>query len=326
MTRVHAIRMHRAGAPDVLTWESIELAPPGPGEVRIRHTAIGLNFIDTYHRTGLYPVPLPAVLGSEAAGVVEALGEGVTGFSVGDRIAYGTGPLGAYAEARNIPASVLVKLPANIDDRLAAASMLKGMTAHYLLDIGRVKETHPTILVHAAAGGVGLFLCRWAKHLGATVIGSVGSDEKAKLARANGADHVILSEKEDIGQRVREITNDAKVDVVYDSVGKTTFTASLASLKPRGMMVSFGQSSGAVPPFEPRILAANGSLFFTRPVLGDYVRERHELDARAKDLFTALENGVLDVTIGQTYPLAEAERAHRDLEARKTTGSTVLLP
>jgi NADPH2:quinone reductase len=326
MTRTHAIRIHEHGGPDVLRWESLELPPPGAGEVRLRHTAIGLNFLDTYYRSGLYPVSLPAVLGSEATGVVEEIGEGVTGFVVGERVGYATGPLGAYAEARNALASVLVKIPSGIDDELAAASLLKGMTAHYLLDIGRVKETRPTILVHAAAGGVGLLLCRWSKHVGATVIGTVGSEEKAQLARENGADHVILYKAEDITRRVHEITNGRKVDVVYDSVGKDTFHHSLASLRPRGMMVSFGQSSGSVPPFDPRVLATSGSLFFTRPVLGDYVRKRDELETRARDLFAALSDGILDVVVGQTYPLRDAARAHRDLEARNTIGSTVFVP
>ncbi len=323
---MNAIRIHATGTPDVLRWESIELPPPAAGEVRIRHTAIGLNFIDTYYRTGLYATPLPAVLGSEAAGVVEALGDGVFDLQVGDRVGYATGPIGSYSEARNIPASFLVRIPDGVRDEIAAASLLKGMTAHYLLDIGRVREERPTVLVHAAAGGVGVFLCRWAKHLGATVIGTVGSAEKAKLARENGADHVILYREEDVARRVAELTGGAKVDVVYDSVGKDTFQASLASLRARGMMVSFGQSSGSVPAFEPRVLATHGSLFFTRPVLGDYVRRREELDRRARDLFEALAGGVLEVVIGQTYPLRDAARAHRDLEARSTVGATVLIP
>ena len=325
MTTVHAIRIHETGGPDALRWEPIDLPEPGPGEVRVRHSAVGLNFIDVYRRTGLYAVSLPVTLGSEAAGVVEALGAGVTGFAAGDRVAYATGPLGAYAEARNLDASVLVKVPSGIDDALAAASLLKGMTAHYLVEIGRLKECRQTILVHAAAGGVGLLLCQWSKHLGATVIGAVGSEQKAKLARENGCDEVILYGREDVPTRVGEITKGRMVDVVYDSVGKDTFDASLASLRPRGIMVSFGQSSGAVPPFEPRLLA-NGSLFFTRPVLGDYVRTREELEARAGDLFAALKDGILKALVGQTYPLREAARAHRDLEGRKTIGSTVLLP
>jgi len=326
MSQIHAIRMHETGGPDVLRWEPIDLPPPGPGEVRVRHEAVGLNFIDTYHRTGLYPVPLPAVLGSEAAGIVEAVGEGVTELAPGDRVAYATAPIGAYAEARNIPAAVLVKVPQGIDAQVAAATMLKGLTAHYLLDIGRVREDRPTILVHAAAGGVGLLLCQWAKHFGATVIGTAGSDEKAKLAREHGCDHVILYRRENVRQRIHELTEGQKVDVVYDSVGKDTFHDSIASLRPRGMMVSFGQSSGAVPPFEPRILAAGGSLFFTRPTLHDYARKREELVTRARDLFGAIADGTLTIRVAQTYPLREAARAHADLEGRKTTGSTVLVP
>ncbi|HVH41674.1 MAG TPA: quinone oxidoreductase [Labilithrix sp.] len=326
MTRSSAIRMHETGGPEVLRWEPVELPQPGPGEARLRHTAIGLNFIDTYHRTGLYRTPLPAVLGSEAAGVVEAVGEGVDNVAVGDRVAYGTGPLGAYAEARNVPASVLVKLAPDVDDRIAAATMLKGMTAHYLLEIGRLREKRQVILVHAAAGGVGLLLCQWAKHLGATVIGAVGSEEKAELARANGCDHVVITGAVDLPARVGELTGGAKVDVVYDSVGKDTFADSLHSLRPRGLLVSFGQSSGAVPPFDPRVLATNGSLFFTRPTLGDYVQKPAELVGRAQDLFDAIRTGILKVRVAQTYPLREAMQAHRDLEARKTTGSTVLLP
>ena len=322
----HAIRVHEVGGPEVLQWESIELPPPGPGEVRVRHTAIGLNFIDTYYRSGLYPMPLPATLGSEAAGVVEAIGESVQGFAPGDRVAYGTGPMGSYAEARNLVATVLVKLPGSIDDRTAAATMLKGMTAHYLLDIGRVREERPTILVHAAAGGVGLLLTAWAKHFGARVIGTVGSEAKAALAREHGCDEIIFYRSENVTARVDELTRGHKVDVVYDSVGHDTFQSSIASLRPRGMMVSFGQSSGPVAPFEPRLLAAHGSLFFTRPVLHDWVRKPEELQKRAADLFDAIAGGILHVRIAQTYPLREAARAHRDLEARKTTGSTLLLP
>lgn len=322
----HAIRIHEVGGPEVLTWEEIPLSAPKPGEVRVRHTAIGLNFIDVYYRTGLYPTPLPAILGSEAVGIVEAIGEGVTGFAVGDRVACATGPIGAYTEARNAVASVLVKLPPSIDDKTAAAVMLKGMTAHYLLEIGRVREEKPTILVHAAAGGVGLLLCKWAKHLGATVIGAVGSEEKAALARANGCDHVILYRSENVSAKVNELTEGHKVDVVYDSVGSDTFHDSLASLRARGLMVSFGQSSGPVAPFEPRLLAANGSLFFTRPTLHDYVRKPEELQRRAVDLFEAIERGVLSVRVAQTYALRDAAQAHRDLEERKTTGSTLLLP
>lgn len=327
--RTHAIRFHDTGGPDVLRWEEIELPPPAKGELRIRQTAVGLNFIDTYHRTGLYPVPRPSGLGSEGAGVIEAIGEGVPaslGFAVGDRVAYATGAIGSYAEARNLDASNVVKVPSEVDDRVAAAAMLKGMTAWYL-----AKKTHPiekgeTVLVHAAAGGVGLVLCQWAKHLGATVIGTVGSEEKAELARANGCDHVVFYRSEDVATRVREITNGAMLPVVYDSVGKDTFMTSLACLRPRGLAVTFGQSSGAIPPFDPRVLSQKGSLFLTRPTLYDYVRERADLEEAARDLFGVIAGGVVKMHIAQTYPLRDAAQAHADLEARKTTGSTVLLP
>lgn len=324
-TSVHAVRVHEVGDPSVLRWESVPLGPPARGEARVRHTAIGLNFIDTYHRTGLYPIPLPAVLGSEAAGVVEEVAAGVTEVAPGDRVAYATGPLGAYAEARNVPASVLVKIPDAIDDRTAAAAMLKGMTAEYLLRRTHAVKPGETILVHAAAGGVGLVVCQWAKHLGATVIGTVGSEEKATLARAHGCDHVVLYRTEDVAARVRELTQGKGVPVVYDSVGRDTFRASLDCLSPRGLLVSFGQSSGAVAPFDPRLLAQKGSLYLTRPTLHTYVATRAELDATAAALFEVLSSGVVRVHVAQTYPLRDAERAHRDLEARKTTGSTLLL-
>ncbi|MDB4997877.1 MAG: Quinone oxidoreductase [Myxococcaceae bacterium] len=322
----HAIRIHQTGGPDVLRWEAVELPAPAAGEVRVRHTAIGVNFVDTYFRTGLYPTKLPAVLGSEAAGVIEELGEGVTGFAKGDRVAYASGPLGAYSEARNVPAAHLVKLPDAIDDVTAAASMLKGMTAQYLARRTHAIQKGETILVHAAAGGVGLILCQWAKHLGATVIGTVGSEEKAKLAREHGCEHVVFYRTEDVPKRVRELTNGAGVPVVYDSVGKDTFAASLDCLKPRGLLVTFGQSSGPVPPFDPRVLAHKGSLFLTRPMLADYVRARPELEATARELFDVIAAGVVKIMAAQTYPLRDAERAHRDLEARKTKASTVLLP
>lgn len=328
MSETQAIVIHETGGPEVLRWEAVKLAPPGPGELRLRQTAIGLNFIDTYHRTGLYPVPLPAILGSESAAVVESVGEGVTGFSVGDRVAYATGPIGAYAEARNTPAQFVVKLPDDVDDRTAAAVMLKGMTAHYLVDIGDLKQKRQSIVVHAAAGGVGLLLCQWAKHAGAKVIGTVGSDEKATLARAHGCDEVIVTgsgPSADLAQRIEAVNGGAKVDVVYDSVGKDTFATSLAVLRPRGLFVSFGQSSGPVPPFEIRQLSA-GSLFLTRPKLGDYVQARAELEKRASDLFAAIGSKVLSVRVDQTYALRDAAQAHRDLEGRKTTGATVLVP
>jgi NADPH2:quinone reductase len=324
--QVHAIRIHQTGGPEVLRWELVELPPPGPGEVRVRHKAIGVNFIDTYYRTGLYSTTLPTVLGTEAAGVVEELGEGVTTFAKGNRVAYATGPLGAYSEARNIPASHLVEVPDDVDDATAAAVMLKGMTAQYLVRRTYAVKKGDTILVHAAAGGVGLILCQWAKHLGATVIGTVGSEEKAKLAREHGCDHVVFYRTEDVPARVREITNGARVPVVYDSVGKDTFHASLDCLRPRGLLVTFGQSSGPVPPFDPRLLQQKGSLYLTRPTLLHYVADRSELEATARELFEVIESGAVRIRVAQTYPLRDAERAHRDLEARKTTGSTVLLP
>lgn len=325
-TSTHAVRMHQTGGPEVLRWENIELPPPEPGELRVRHTAIGLNFLDTYYRTGLYPLPLPAVIGNEAAGVVEELGPGVTAFAKGDRVAYGTGPVGAYAEARNIPAANVVKIPEGIDDVTAAAVMLKGMTAQYLLRrTYSVKKGDP-ILVHAAAGGVGLLLCQWAKHLGATVIGTVGSEEKAKLARAHGCDHVLFYRTEDVAARVRELTGGERVPVVYDSVGRDTFATSLDCLRARGLMVTFGQSSGPVGAIDPRVLSQKGSLFLTRPTLGDYVRARADLDATAAELFEVIKSGAVKVRIAQTYALRDAESAHADLEGRRTTGSTVLTP
>lgn len=322
----HAIRIHAHGGPEVLRWEEVDVGDPGPGEVRLRQTACGLNYIDVYQRDGLYPVgDLPAVLGMEAAGVVEAVGEGVGGFAVGDRVAY---PMrrGAYAEARLVPADALVRLPETVSDRQAAAIMLKGLTAHYLLFRSYPVRPGDSILVYAAAGGVGLLLCQWAKHLGARVIGCVGSEEKAELARANGCDHTILYRHEDIPARVREFTGGEGVAAAYDSVGRATFTASLDALRPFGVMVSYGNASGPVEPFNPGILAAKGSLYFTRPTLATHIATRELLDEGAGRLFAAVTDGLLHIQISQTYPLAETAQAHRDLEARKTTGSTVLLP
>jgi NADPH2:quinone reductase len=322
----HAIRIHEYGGPEKLVWEEVPDGAPGPGEVRLRQTAVGLNFIDTYHRTGFYPLPeLPATLGREAAGVVEEVGEGVAEFRPGDRAAYVLDP-GSYAEERLIPAERLVPLPEAVDERTAAALMLKGLTAHYLLR--KTYEVRPgdTILVHAAAGGVGLILCQWASHLGATVIGTVGSAEKAGLAAAHGCEHPLLYDEDDWVARVREISGDAGVPVVYDSVGETTFTRSLDCLAPRGLMVSFGQSAGPAPPLDVTTLAQKGSLFLTRPTLFHYVGDRADLLANSAELFDLVGQGVLKVEIGQTYPLREAERAHRDLEARRTRGSTLLLP
>ena len=320
---VQAIRFARTGGPEVLEWQQVEVSKPGPGQVRLRHNAVGLNYIDTYQRSGLYPMPLPSGLGSEAAGVIEEVGPGVTGLKTGDRVAYSGGPLGAYSEARVMPADRLVPVPDGITDQQAAGMMLKGMTAWYL-----VRRTHPikrgeTILIHAAAGGVGLIVCQWAKHLGATVIGTVGDEEKAALAKRNGCDHPILYKEEDFVARVNELTQGRKLPVVYDSVGKDTFYKSLDCLAPLGLMVSFGQSSGAIGPVDIGILVPKGSLFLTRPTLGTYTASREDLLTAARELFDMVQSGAVKIVVNQTYPLREAARAHRDLEGRKTTGSTV---
>lgn len=321
---VHAIRIHEHGGPEVLRWEEVEVGEPGAGEALLRHTAVGLNFIDTYHRSGLYPVAaLPAVVGVEAAGRVEAVGEGVAEVAPGDRVAYAT-PMGAYAEARLIPAERLVKLPAGIEDGTAAAMMLKGLTAQYLLRSTFRVEAGMTVLIHAAAGGVGSILTQWAKALGAEVIGTVGSDEKAERARRLGCDHPIVYTREDFVARVREITGGEGVPVVYDGVGKATFDGSLGCLAPRGLMVSYGNASGAVPPVSILELSRRGSLYLTRPTLATYTAARAELMAAAEDLFAVVTRGDVEIPIGQRYPLAEAARAHRDLEGRRTTGSTLL--
>ena len=322
-----ALRIHQPGGPDVLQWEEIDVGAPGPGQVHIRQTAVGLNYIDTYHRSGLYPLEdLPCVIGMEAAGVVELVGPDVTDLRQGDRVAYGVGPIGAYAEERLMPADRLVKIPEAISDQQAAAMMLKGLTTHYLLR--RTYEVKPldTILIHAAAGGVGLIACQWAKHLGATVIGTVGSAEKAELARSHGCDHPILYQEENFVERVREITNGEGVPVVYDGVGQATFSGSLDCLRPLGLLVSFGQASGSVPPVNIAPLATKGSLFLTRPTLINYVGKREDLVANAAELFDVVEKGTVKISIRQTYPLEEASNAHRDLEGRKTTGATVLIP
>ena len=322
-----AIRIHEHGGPDVLRWEDVEVAEPGPGQLRIRHVAVGLNYIDVYHRTGLYPLPsLPWVLGMEGAGKVEAVGEGVSEFKVGDRVAYASPPVGAYAEVRSMPADRVVALPDAIGDQTAAAMMLQGMTAQYLLRRSYRVQAGDAILFHAAAGGVGLMASQWARHLGATVIGTVGSDEKAELARAHGCHHVIVYSRENFVERVREITGGQGVAAVYDSVGKDTFTGSLDCLRPLGIMVSFGNASGPVPAFEPSLLAAKGSLFLTRPTLMTYTAKRADLVASAAELFEVVASGAVKIEVHQSYPLADTARAHRDLEARKTTGSTVLLP
>lgn len=321
----YAIRIHETGGPEVLRWEAMEASKPGAGEVLVRNTAVGLNYIDTYHRSGLYPVPLPATLGMEGAGVVEAVGPRVKEFKAGDRVAYAQ-PIGAYAEVCLRPADRLVRIPSGVDDRIAAAMMLKGLTAHYLLRrTYRVKKGE-TILVHAAAGGVGQILCQWAKHLGVTVIGTVGSDEKAALAKKAGCKHVIVLSRENFQERVKAITKGRGVPVVYDGVGKDTFEGSLDSLQPLGLMVSYGNASGPVPPLNIGTLSQKGSLFLTRPTLMTYVAKREDLVKAARELFAVVKSGAVKVHVNQTYPLADAAQAHRDLEERKTTGSTVLLP
>jgi NADPH2:quinone reductase len=322
----HAIRIHAHGGPEVLRWDEVQVGDPGPGEVRLRQSAVGLNYIDTYHRSGLYKLAsLPAVIGMEGAGTVEAVGAGVTDLKPGDRVAY-AGVLGGYADERLIAADRLVKLPPGIDDKTAAAMMLQGMTVRYLL-----RETYPctaktVMLFHAAAGGVGLIACQWARAIGATMIGTVGSDEKARLAKENGCMHVINYRTEDYVARVREITNGEGCDVVYDSVGKDTFPSSLDCLKPKGLWVSFGNASGPVPLFDITILSAKGSLYATRPTVMAYTARRADLLANAADLFDMVGKGAVKITVSRTYPLREAAAAHRDLEARKTTGSVVLIP
>ena len=321
----HAVRIHSYGGPEVLRWDTIEVADPGPGQVRIRHTAIGLNFIDTYERTGLYPVALPAVLGREAAGVVEAVGPRVSQIKVGDRVAYAFNSSGAYSEARVLPAERLVRIPEGVDDRQAAALMLKGMTAQMLLrQVYRVRKGN-TLLVHAAVGGVGSIVVQWAKHLGATVIAVVGSSEKAQRARELGADQVLLSGDDWVAQ-AKAATGGRGVDVVYDSVGKDTFIGSLDSLRPRGLMVTYGNASGPVPPMAPLELSKRGSLFLTRPTLFHYIPTRATLMRAASEMFDLVAKSVLGVQVGQVYPLQDAARAHVDLEARRTIGATVLIP
>ena len=321
----HAIRIHETGGPEVMRWEEVDVGQPGAGEVRVRNTAIGLNYIDTYHRTGLYPMPLPTTLGMEGAGVIEAVGPKVKGFKVGDRVAYAN-PIGSYAEVCLRPVARLVKIPAGVDDKIAAAIMLKGMTAWYLCKRTFKVGKGMTVLVHAAAGGVGQILCQWCKSLGATVIGTVGSDEKAVLAKKAGCKHVIVTSKEDFVARVKEITKGKGVPVVYDGVGKDTFAGSLDCLAPRGYMVSFGNASGAVTQFNPGVLAQKGSLFLTRPTLFSYTATPQDLAAAARDLFAVVKKKAVKISINQTYPLSEAAQAHRDLESRKTTGSTILVP
>jgi NADPH2:quinone reductase len=322
-----AIIIHETGGPEVLRWDEYDPGQPGRGEILLRQEAVGLNFIDVYHRIGLYPLPsLPAIPGMEGAGVVVAVGGGVSEFIAGDRVAYAGLPPGAYAEARIMPADRLVKLPDSISTRQAAAMMLQGMTARYLLRGCYDVKAGDRILIHAAAGGVGLIVCQWAKYIGATVIGTVGSPEKADLAANHGCDYPILYRDEDFVKRVKEITQGKGVDVVYDSVGQSTFMKSLDCLRPMGMMVSFGQSSGSIPPIDTGILAAKGSLFLTRPSLMAYTAKRDDLLAHAHDLFDVVEKGAVKIEVRQTYPLAEAFRAHQDLEGRRTIGSSVLVP
>jgi NADPH2:quinone reductase len=322
----HAIRIHAHGGPEVLGWEAVASAAPGRGEVLIRQTAIGLNFIDVYERTGLYPGALPSGLGREGAGVVEAVGPGVRGLAVGDRVAYAADRPGAYAQERVIGSAGLVKIPEGVSDRLAAAAMLKGLTAWFLLRRTFRVGRNSKVVVHAAAGGVGMILAQWARHLGATVIGVVGSEAKATVARAHGCHHVLLQGRDDLPAGVRELTGGAGAHVVYDSVGKDTFLASLDCLRPLGMMVSFGNASGPVPPVAPLELARRGSLFLTRPTLFHYVARRSELERGARELFEVIGRGAVRIEIGQSYALQDAAQAHRDLEARRTVGSTVLIP
>ncbi len=320
------VRLHRYGGPEALVLEDVELGPPAPDEIQIRHTAIGLNYIDVYDRTGLYPAPLPAALGREAAGVVVALGRKVRGFRVGDRVAYVHSASGAYSDLRNVPAARVVKVPSAISDREAAALMLKGLTAQYLLRRTFRVQRADRILVHAAAGGVGLILCQWAHALGANVIGVVGSEAKAELARKNGCRHVLISGRDPLVSEVKRLTRGVGVAVVYDSVGRDTFMESLDCLRPLGMMVSYGNASGPPPAVSPLELSKRGSLFLTRPSLFSYVGTREALTSAARELFAVVKSRKVRIRIGQTYPLAEVAQAHRDLEARRTTGSTVLLP
>ena len=322
----NAIRFHKNGGPEVLQWESVDVGDPGAGEARVRHTAIGVNYIDTYHRSGLYKLVLPSGLGTEGAGTVEAVGTGVTDVRPGDRVAYSGGPLGAYSEVRVMPADRLVKLPDGISDKMAATLMLKGLTVQYLF-----RQTFPlkggeTILFHAAAGGIGLIACQWARALGVTMIGTVGSDEKAALAKANGCTHTIVYTRENFVERVKQLTGGKGVPVVYDGVGKDTFPASLDCLSPRGMFVSFGNASGPIAAFDILLLSQKGSLYATRPTLATFTASRAAMLAMCDDMFSLVRAGKLGNEPRQTYALKDAAQAHRDLESRKTTGAIVLLP
>jgi NADPH2:quinone reductase len=322
----NAIRIHSFGGPEVMQWEPVELPEPGPGGVRVRQTAIGLNFIDIYERTGLYPGALPMGLGREAAGVVEAVGPRTKALKPGDRVAYVSGQPGAYADQRMVPADRLVKIPDGVSDRLAAAAMLKGMTAQFLLRRTFRVKAGSVVVIHAAAGGVGLIATQWARHLGATVIGVVGSEAKVAVAREHGCHEVLVLGRDDLPARIRALTKGRGADVVYDSVGKDTFLASLDSLRPLGMMVTYGNASGPVPPFQPLELAKRGSLFLTRPTLFHYIARRQDLERAARELFEVIGSGVVRIEIGQTHALRDVAQAHRELEGRRTVGSTVLLP
>ena len=321
-----AIRFHRTGGPEVLVLEDVEVGEPGPGQARVRNHVVGLNFIDTYHRSGLYPLPLPSGLGLEAAGVVEALGPGVADLKVGDRVAYAGGPPGAYSESRIIPADRLVPIPDGISDQQAAAVMLKGMTVQYLIRSTFPVKAGQTVLFHAAAGGVGLIAGQWLKALGVTAIGTVGSDAKAEVARAHGYSHTIVYTRENVAERVREITGGAKVPVVFDSVGKDTFMASLDCLQPRGTLAVFGNGSGPVAAFDLNLLAQKGSLYVTRPTLVAYTSRREDLLASAGEVFDVVRSGKVRIEVNQTYAMKDVAQAHRDLEGRRTTGSSVLMP
>lgn len=321
----NAIRIHETGGPDKMKWESVEVGKPGDGQIRVKHKAVGLNYIDTYQRSGLYPVELPAVLGMEGAGEVVEVGKGVTRFKAGDRIAYAN-PMGSYSEERVMPADRAVKLPDGIAFETAAAMMLQGMTVRYLLRQTYIVGPNTTLLFHAAAGGVGLIACQWAKHLGATIIGTAGSDEKIALAKKSGATHMINYRTENFVEKVKEITNGKGVDVVYDSIGADTYPASLDCLKPLGLFVTFGNASGPIKNFDPGLLAQKGSLYVTRPTLFTYTATPEDLQANADDLFSVVSSGKVKISVNQTYALKDASQAHRDLEARKTTGSTVLKP
>ena len=322
----HAIRIHKTGPASVLKWQTVDVEKPKKGEVLIRNTAVGLNFIDTYHRKGLYPIPTPFIPGVEGAGIVEEVGAGVIRLKEGDRVAYCSDPLGSYAERRTFPAERAIKIPNGISDDQGASMMLKGLTAAMLLKRIHLPSAGDKVLIHAAAGGVGLILCQWAKHLGATVIGTVSSRKKASLARKNGCDHPIIYTEKDFVQQVRHLTKGEGVPVVYDGVGKTTYPASLDCLQSRGMWITYGNASGPVPPVPPLTLLQKGSLFMTRPMLNHYIATNEELTSLARELFSAVRKGALKIQVNQRYALKDAAKAHRDLEQRKTTGSTVLIP